>query len=189
MSAFFSIVIIALSIYFLYKFEKNAEKEKQRKEEENRRKAEDIEKEKKRLEEIQINKTKAMKLIDSTEFKKLYDEVNKVNLEFAKKENSFKLVYECYPYSSFTIHEDMIIGYYFVLKIESNFNVQFESIRLDYNKIGVEKMSKEKTEIIAMAFGMSKGYLHTDSSHVIIDKNYWNAPRSVSDIETIYNEN
>ena len=173
----FLCIVIAAIFLVDEKINKNKLNEEKKEREAAEKRNEEIQK--KKLQELEA---KARDLLTSDTFLKLFNAVNKANLKYSESGES-KGVYECYPYSSFTIYENRISGSYFILNIKGGFNTDVKFINLNYSEINVPVINKEDTEIIAMAFSLSKGYQYAGGSSVKIDKTYWNAPNSINDIE------
>ena len=174
------IIVIGVSVY-------NSHREKQeRLESQIQRERE--EKERRETEEAKkkIETEKAKRIVETENFKKLYNYINNENLKFKEKGNSSG-VYECYPYNSFSIIESGIVSMYYILTF-SPFKIDFKLSSINFRDIGIPNIKSDEIGAFSCAFGLKPGYVYDPRMEkVLIDKGYWNASKSVSDIEKIYN--
>ena len=175
------VIVIGVLVYISHK-EKQQRLESQiqrEREEKERRETEEAKK--------KIETEKAKRIIETENFKKLYDYINNENLKFKKMGNS-PLVYECYPYNSISITETGIIGMYWEIVPGGKFNADIKWAHIEFKDIGISNINNDEIGAFACALGLKDGYIYKDGK-ISIDKDYWGAPRSISDIEAIYNDN
>lgn len=143
--------------------------------------------ERKNAEEFQRKHVKAKELLNNELFKKIYNTVNKANLDFANDPTKSKAVYDCYPYNNFSVSKKGVGGHYYeIISTSSKPDLKFKYINFNYSDIGIiEKITDEQAELIAIAFGMKSGYIYIKNTNSVnLDKGYWNATKSVDDILT-----
>lgn len=170
--------------YALYNI-KVKEKARFLQEEQIKRKATAKEFERKNAEEFQRKKAKAKELLNDAVFLKLYNTVNKANLDFANDPTKNRAVYDCYPYNNFSVLKEGVGGHYFEIIIASPKPIlKLKYKNFHYDDVGIiENITDEQAELIAIAFGMKNGYIYSKNTNLVeIDKDYWQAPNSVNDI-------
>lgn len=179
-----AIIVVSVFVYNSYK------KKRQRVEEVQRKEKERIERERRDQEEIKKKEEieKAKRIVETENFKKLYNFINNENIKFKETGNS-PGVYECYPYNSFSIEESGIISMYYILR-SSPFKIDIKFSSINFKDIGIPNIKSDEIRTVSRAFGLKPGYVSDPQKEkVFIDKDYWNASKSVSDIERIYNGN
>ena len=177
-------VLILLVIGFvLYCTYKNNEKKKQQLLEQERREAENARK-RKLEEEHRADQERAKVIINEEWFIKLYNKINEENKKF---KDIAKAVYDCYPFSSFSIHEEYVLGGYYEMKIENGVQLNYQFAYVYYKDLNISNLSNEEQKLVAIAFGLKDGYVYSSENSVLLDKNYWGATKSTSDILDVYN--
>ena len=106
-------------------------------------------------------------------------------MDFANDPAENRAVYDCYPYNNFSVSKEGVGGHYFELIITSPKPIlKLKYKNFHYGDVGIIKnITDEQAELIAIAFGMSRGYIYRQNTNSVeIDKEYWHAPNSVNDI-------
>ena len=174
------LIVVGLILYYTYK---NNEKKKKQLLEQERREAENA-RQRKLEQEFREAQERAKDIINEEWFIKLYNKVNEQNKSF---KDVAKAVYDCYPFSSFTIQEEYVFGGYFEMKIENGVQLNYQFAYVYYKDIGIRNLNNEEQRLAAIAFGLKEGYVYANENSVLLDKNYWGATKSTSDIVDVYN--
>lgn len=177
------VLILIVVGFILYCTYKNNEKKKQQLIEQERQEAE-IARKRKLEEEHKAAQERAKAFVKEEWFIKLYNKINEENKKF---KDIAKAVYDCYPFSSFSIHEEYVLGGYYEMKIENGVQLNYQFAYVYYKDLNISNLSNEEQKLVAIAFGLKDGYVYSSENSVLIDKNYWGATKSTSDILDVYN--
>ena len=80
-----------------------------------------------------------------------------------------------------------MLGGYYEMKIENGVQLNYQFAYVYYKDLNISNLSNEEQKLVAIAFGLKDGYVYSNENSVLLDKNYWGATKSTSDILDVYN--